>query len=103
VLQQLADVGFSLLPPSRLRTLVDWCWDWSAITGDARFVFVARAISPVDTLWTEDPVTTALAAELDSIVKRLLPAILAEPDAPTACSLARSLGDELLRAFSNTR
>ncbi len=52
-LSRLGAEGLAAVPQDQLTTLDDSCQDWAEATGDARYCFIAKVLSAVDS-WREE-------------------------------------------------
>lgn len=100
-LRRLADDGLFALPISELSTLIAWCWDWSEVSGDARFASVARALEPLQELIEEADerggTSSALLERVDGQIRERLGDVV-DADNPVDGSIAaRSFREELWR------
>ena len=100
-LQQLIERGLFALPPTRLGDLADWCWDWCEATGDGRYCGLARTLRIIAGWFEEHDryggVPAGTVAELDGLLGRELPMILAATDPASGAMLGRELREAILR------
>lgn len=85
------------IPPGELTALGEWCIERGESTIKASLMVVGSALVLVGGLWedSEQGIPHALAAEIDSVIRRQLPGILGEPDDEAQMYLARHLRDSL--------
>lgn len=102
LLQRLAELGFSQLPPERMAETADTAWAWGEATGDARYCVLWRTLVMVDGWWgpADGAVATAFADRLDAVVKRELPGVLAADSAEAGTATAVTLLQELVAEFN---
>ncbi len=99
-LSRLGAEGLAAVPQDQLTTLADWCQDWAEATGDARYCFIAKALSAADS-WREEHdeagrVPEDLLAEIDTLVRTELPTALAAETPSHGARLAADLCRQVL-------
>lgn len=100
-LQQLIEQGLLALSPTRLGDLADWCWDWCEATGDGRYCGLARTFGIIADWFGEHDryggVPADTVVELDGLLGRELPMVLAATDPASGAMLGRELREAVLR------
>src|SRR5580658_363533 len=103
-LQTLAYQGFAGIKGDQLADLAEWCRDYSEATGDARYFSIGQALSELSEWWSRhdlgNGIPFRLMTEIEEIIKRSLPGILATASARDAAPLARNFRQEIKRKLS---
>jgi hypothetical protein len=98
-LDRFADIGFAAVPGGALRDLAAWCCDYCEATGDARYCAIGRMLLAVDEWWSQydesGGVPSGIVQQVETLIRRDLPAILGQDSPADAGVLARLLRQEV--------
>lgn len=96
-LRRLADDGLRAFPPDRLPDAAAWCWEFGAATGDARWCLLSRTLDKLAAPFADSngALPVEMTAQIDVVLRDLLPDVLNAPTAAEGASLAQLLDDRL--------
>lgn len=96
-LRRLADDGLARFPPARLHEAAEWCWEFGAATGDARWCLLSRTLARLAAPFVDSigALPSELVDQIDAVLREQLPDVLSATSAVEGASLARLLDESL--------
>lgn len=95
-LLRLADEGLADFPPGRFSEAADWCWEWGAATGDARWCLLWRLLQDLAALFDEhEAVPAATVERVDRAMRLHLRTVLTAASPVDGCLAIGLLQAEL--------